>query len=102
MNTSEAVIYLAGCAVNGTVPERETVEQMDLDAVYALAQRHMLSAAVAAALESAGYKDERSALAIGISVRRALFFDRERKAVCAALEEAGIWYVLMKGLVLRQ
>ena len=69
---------------------------------YALAQRHMLSAAVAAALESAGYKDERSALAIGISVRRALFFDRERKAVCAALEEAGIWYVLMKGLVLRQ
>ena len=63
---------------------------MDLDAVYALASKHMLSAAAAMALESAGLKDERSSKAIGSAMRRAVIFDRALADVKAQLDRAGI------------
>ena len=67
-NTAMDVIYLASCAVNDTVPEKVRVEQMDLEAVYALGSRHMITAAVAFALETAGFKDKRSGSAIAAAI----------------------------------
>ena len=63
-DTAMDVVYLAGCAVNGTVPDNDRVQAMDLEAVYAFASWHMIGSAVAFALESAGFRDQKSAQAI--------------------------------------
>ena len=95
------VIYLVSCAVNETVPEPDRVYNMNLPAVYALAGKHMLTAAVAMALESTGFRDAMSTKAISESVRRTACFDSERSSILRELEEAGIWYLPLKGCVLK-
>ena len=45
------VIYLASCAVNEEAPDKKRVENMDLAEVCRLSEEHMLTAAVAFALE---------------------------------------------------
>jgi len=100
MTAEEAVIYLAGCAVNGLTPDRDTVESLQLPEVYQAARAHMLSACVAVALEAAGRADENSAQAIFTAVRRSAIYASAREAVTKRLEEAGIWYVPLKGILI--
>lgn len=51
MKTAMDLIYLVSCAVNNLIPDAQRCCEMDDDAVYSLANRHMLSAAAACALE---------------------------------------------------
>lgn len=95
------VVYLAACAVNGTVPDVERVRQMDLETLYQAADRHLLTGITAMALESAGVKDAAFTQAKGKAIRKVAAFDVERAAVLAKLEEAGIWYMPLKGSILK-
>ncbi len=95
------VVYLAACAVNGTVPDAARVGQMDPERLYRAADRHLLTGITAMALESAGVKTEAFTQAKGKAVRKAAAFDVERAAVLRKLEEAGVWYVPLKGSVLQ-
>ncbi len=101
MNTDEAIIYLAGCAVNGVTPDQDRLSGLDLDAVYAVASAHLLSACVSIALESAGLRDKRSSMVIADALRKHLMFDAARAQVVRFLNDAGIWYVPLKGDVLK-
>ena len=93
--------YLVGCVVNEVRPDVERVAAIDLDAVYQEASRHMLDAAAAMALESAGVRDERSSLRIARSIRKTALFDKEKKAVLEKMEENGIWYMPLKGALVK-
>lgn len=50
MNAIDGVIYLARCAVNEIVPDKEIVGSLDLDSVYQEASRHMITVAVGMSL----------------------------------------------------
>ncbi|MBR6088961.1 MAG: nucleotidyltransferase family protein [Anaerolineaceae bacterium] len=93
--------YLLSCAVNESQPDPERVSAMDFDAVYGLADKHMLGAAAAMALESAGFRDKRSTRIIAVSLQKTVLFDQAKKAVLGALEDAGIWYMPLKGAVIK-
>jgi hypothetical protein len=95
------VAYLAACAVNGTVPDAKRVGQMDLETLYQAADRHLLTGITAMALESAGVKDAAFTQAKGKAIRKVAAFDVERAAVLAKLEEAGIWYMPLKGSIMK-
>ena len=95
------VVYLAACAVNGETPDQDRVSGMNLANLYEAAQRHLLGCVTAMALESAGVKDEAFTQARWKAVRKSLTFDTERAAVLDRLEEAGIWYMPLKGSVLK-
>ena len=99
--TNKALLYLVSCAINAEVPDKNTVAKMDLEAVYSLASRHMITAIVATAIEATGYKDERSGKAIASSLRKITFFELEKEALLKKLESSGIWYMLLKGAVLK-
>lgn len=101
IQTARDVIYLASCAVNEEIPDRLRVRDMDLNMVYTLARCHMISAAVAMALESAGYKDDRSDQLIAKAQRRAIIFQNALSGVKQELEKAGIWFLPLKGIVLK-
>lgn len=96
------VVYLAACAVDGRHPDPARAAQMDLTALYKAAERHLLTGITAMALEGAGVRDEVFIQAKGKAVRKVAAFDIERAAVLAELEEAGIWYMPLKGCVLKE
>ena len=100
--SAQDVIYLVSCAVRELVPAPSRVAAMDLDAVYAFAARHMLSAAVAFALERAGVSDGRSRDAIATAQRRSVLFQAALGQVKRGLQQAGIWYLPLKGIVLKE
>ncbi len=93
--------YLAACAVKGEVPDSGRVSEMDLTALYQATERHTLTAVAAMALESAGIRQEPFLQAEGKAIRKAAAFDLERADVLAALEEAGIRYMPLKGCILK-
>ena len=95
------LIYLVSCAVNETVPDAERVRDMDLAALFAAASGHMLAAAAAAALASAGVHDARFERAATSSLLRNAQMDAEMDTLFRRLEEAGIWYMPLKGVILQ-
>ena len=95
------VIYLVSCAVNGTKADISRVAAMNLEQVYAAANRHLLTAITAAALESAGVRDEAFTQAKGKAIRRVAAMDVDKALLLAQLESAGIWYIPLKGAVLK-
>ena len=95
------VVYLSACAVEGRTPDAGRVERMDLTALFRAADRHLLTGITAAALESAGVKDAAFKQSLGMAIRREALFDLERAAVLEKLEEAGIWYLPLKGCILK-
>lgn len=95
------MIYLVSCAVNQQIPDGTRVKSMQYDAVYDLAEKHMLSACVAFALESAGCKDERSSRIIGTALRKTMLYGNVMNSLKKAFEEADIWFMPLKGAVLK-
>lgn len=95
------VAYLAAAAVNGKIPDAERVKQMNLDNVYAAAERHLLGGIIAMALESAGFADEVSAKAKGNAIRKVILLDADKNAILNRFEEEGIWYLPLKGTILK-
>lgn len=95
------MIYLCACAVNGAVPEKARVDRMDQDAVYRAARRHMLTAAAAHALASAGVRNPAFLWAKEKAVRTARKMDADQTEILERLESAGIRYMPLKGAVLK-
>ena len=51
------MIYLTACAINNKKPRQERIDNLDLPKLFEVCQKHILTACVAYALESAGIKD---------------------------------------------
>ena len=95
------MVYLTICAVNGKVPKKERIEQLDMGKLFEVCQSHILTACAAYALESAGVKDYEFTQAKEKSIRKNILFDAERSALFAQLESEGIWYMPLKGALLK-
>ena len=98
---NKEVIYLLSCAVNEKQPDKNVVSHMNLKQVYSFASKHMLTAIVAVALEAAGYKNEYSSRAIAASLRKITIFEANKINLLKEFENAGIWYMPLKGAVLK-
>lgn len=99
--TAQDVIYLVSCAVNERIPDKARIASMDREAVFALAARHMIRSAVAFALESAGCSDKQSGSTIAAAQWKTVIFQKTLEDIKKELEEAGIWYMPLKGAVLK-
>ncbi len=95
------LIYLLACAVNGVVPEKSVVAGLELGELYRMAVWHSVAAAVCIALESAGVRDDEFHKAFGKALRNELYFVSERGKILAEFERSGIWYMPLKGIVLK-
>ena len=98
---AEDIIYLLRCAITEKVPDRDKIPGMDLEELYRIARRHSVASAVGMALESTGIKDERFEKAVAMAQRKNALLDADRTTVLAKMEAAGIWYMPLKGSVLK-
>lgn len=95
------LVYLAGCAVNRIAPDPARIEAMDLERVRLLASRHRLEAAVAVALNAAGIRARWIDNALAGAMRRAAMLNGAYLRLRSELDGAGIWYMPLKGTVLK-
>ena len=95
------LIYLVSCAVNGETPDSKRVEKMDLAEIYRLSREHMLTAAVACSLEKVIPLPHAFDQAKKKAIRRLTLFELERSKVAQELEKARIWYLPLKGILLK-
>lgn len=94
------MIYLTACVINGRKPKQERIEALDLPKLFEVCQKHILTACVAYALESAGVKDNDFTQAKEKAIRKNILLDAERARILKRLEAEKIWYMPLKGSLL--
>jgi len=95
------LMYLIRCILNNSKPAKEKLGKMDLSGVFAVAKAHSLTAIAAYALESAGIYDKDFEEEKNKSIRKTIILDAERENVLAELEKSGIWYMPLKGIIIK-
>ena len=107
--TVQDAIYLLSCAVNNKKADADRIKKMDLTAVYSFCSISSLASAAYFAIEKSGYEPDESSKAVlkkwqqerDKSIRRIMLMDAEREALCAFLERKGIWYLPLKGIIIK-
>lgn len=95
------MIYLTACAINEKIPKQKRIEALDIPKLYEVCQKHILTACVAYALESAGINDHDFTQAKEKAIRKNILLDAERMSIFNRLEEEKIWYIPLKGSILK-
>lgn len=95
------MIYLTQCAVNGKKPDPARVSEMDFDGVFEACQKHTLTACTAYALDSIGVSHAAFLQEREKAVRKNILFDAERAKILKQMEAQGIWYMPLKGAILK-
>ena len=99
------VLYLLSCAANSKKAEKSKIDTMDLDALYALCKEHSITALVSSVLAEHLKEKPEQYTKWSEEQMKALYrdmnFAAERAKILAFLEENGIWYMPMKGIVLK-
>ena len=96
------IIYLASCAINNKIPDRDRIDKMNLSAMHAVAEWHMVDSIAAMALISAGVEEPHFMRSRHVAVARNALFNNELKDLIDFLEREKIWYVLLKGTVIKR
>lgn len=106
--TSEFLIYLMACSLQGTKPEEAQLANIDLEALLRLAKAHSVSAMVCMALEQTDAfrcAEETTRLkwldCKNKAVRKNMLLDAERHQLEKEFAEHGIWYMPLKGSILK-
>ena len=95
------LVYFVSCAVNQEAPDKAIVEETDLKEVYDLSAAQMLSAAVAFALEKTIPLPYVLDQVKKIAIRRLTLFEVEYAAISREFEQAGVRYLPLKGILLK-
>ena len=95
------MIELTVRAINGSVPDKSLLDNIDRAALFEVCETHILTACVSYALESAGLKYDEFSEAKNKAIRKNIILDTERKKILAELEKEGIWYIPLKGALLK-
>lgn len=96
------MIYLSACGVNRIIPKREYLEKMELEKVYRLSATHFLDALVGTTLKQAGISLPKGwTERISKAIRKVVLFDAEREKLFSFMEQKGIWYLPLKGIILK-
>lgn len=95
-----SIIYLCSCAIEGTAPELSKIH--NLDHLYKASQKHMLTAMVGLVLQDAGISSRCFKNAVALASYRAILFEHDLDLITSALEKAEIWYMPLKGTVIKK
>ena len=95
------VLYLAGCAVNGTAPDKKRVEAMDIEALFSVAKSHTMTAITAYSLRKAGLREHEFTQELGKSLQKITLLETEKNRLFRFMEEHGIRHTALKGAVLK-
>ena len=106
--TSELLIYLMACSLQEIKPEEALLANIDVEALLRLAKAHSVSAMVCMALEQTdAFRCAEESIRLkwldskNKAIRKNMLLDAERKTISHELETQGIWYMPLKGSILK-
>ena len=99
--TASDLIYLLSCTVNKAAPDRDRCAQMDEEALFELAGRQHLSACAAYSLQKAIPLPMHWLESQAMAVRRMVLFNDAREKILSRMDEEGIRYLPLKGILLK-
>ena len=106
--TSEHLLYLMACALQGVSAREEILADVNLKQLLIMAGNHSVASMVCMALEkttifaSADESTKKHWLeAKNKAIRKNMLLDAERKTILHELEIQGIWYMPLKGSILK-
>lgn len=99
--TGQVWLHLVSCALNGKKPDAQRLRGISLQALYALAKQHSMTALTAFALEAAGVSEPHFHEAKTKAIRKLALFDIERTKLFRAFDAAKIAYCPLKGIILK-
>ena len=106
--TSEQLLYLMACALQGVSAREEILADADLKQLLIMARKHSVASMVCMALEKTAIfanADEATKKqwidAKNKAIRKNMLLDAERKIISHELETQGIWYMPLKGSILK-
>ena len=106
--TSEQLLYLMACALQGVSAREEVLADADLKQLLIMARKHSVASMVCMALEKTAIfanADEGTKKqwidAKNKAIRKNMLLDAERKTISHELETQGIWYMPLKGSILK-
>ncbi|HAE51845.1 MAG TPA: hypothetical protein DCG30_01135 [Ruminococcus sp.] len=95
------MIYLTRCSLHNKTPDKSRVENMDIESLFEVCQKHILTVCVAYALESAGIHDHDFTQAKEKAIRKNILLDAERRKIFDCMENKHIWYMPLKGALIK-
>lgn len=96
------MIALIRCTLDGTKPEPELISGISMEELFNVCESHCLTACAAYALESAGVTDKAFSEAKNKAIRKNILLDAERKKILDRLEAEKIWYMPLKGILIKE
>ena len=106
--TSEQLLYLMACALQGVSAREGVLADADLKQLLIMARKHSVASMVCMALEKTAIfanADEATKKqwidAKNKAIRKNMLLDAERKTISHELETQGIWYMPLKGSILK-
>ena len=107
------MIYLASCALHGTVPSKEKILGMNIETVMEHASKHSMQAITYASIKKYLSASESNKLAIdekllekykaghARSIKKIVLFEIEREKIFNFFDANDIWYLPLKGIILQ-
>ena len=106
--TSELLIYLMACSLQEIKPEETLLANIDMEALLRLAKAHSVSAMVCMALEQTdAFRCAEESIRLkwldskNKAIRKNMLLDAERHRLEKEFAEHGIWYMPLKGSILK-
>ena len=106
--TSEQLLYLMACALQGVSAREGVLADADLKQLLIMTRKHSVASMVCMALEKTAIfanADEATKKqwidAKNKAIRKNMLLDAERKTISHELETQGIWYMPLKGSILK-
>ena len=101
LEKDKKLIYLLVCSINNIKPDENIVNKMDLEELYKYSKFHMVSASVYVALKSIGIENDKFNESLNKSIRNTILFDIERQKIFKEFEQNKIWYLPLKGIIIK-
>lgn len=98
----DIIIYLCSCAINNILIDRNRLANINIDYVYLSAKKHMLSSMIGQSLNSVDLSSAEFIKSIAQEERKVIILEDEYKKVVTRFEASGIWYMPLKGMVLKE
>lgn len=96
------MLYLVTCGIQQVKPQQSCVDTIDWEKLYKASRAHFLNVLVGMTLKESGAKLPKEwEQALSKAVRKNVLFDVERAAVLEEFEKLGIWYMPLKGVILK-
>ena len=102
MNFENDMLYLSLCALKGIKPSLERVKNTDTKKLYKSCCAHNVTALVCYALEEVVTPPELWLEAKGQAIRKNMLFDAELSKITAYMDKCGIFYLPLKGILLKE